>query len=286
MFETLSRSWEFTKLSFGILLDYKQLIVFPIFSTIAFLAVSASFVLPMWSLGIFDAWAADAEEATASSEAVMWLVLFVFYFINYFVMSYFNTGLIACALRVLDGKAPTIGYGLSVATKRLPQIAAWAFVAAVVGVLLRMLERYQKVGSFVAALLGTAWSALTFFVVPVLAVEGVGPIQAVKRSGGILRKHWGTALVSNFSMGLVGFLIMLPVLIVGVVLVLLAIRAGNTVGIGIAIASVVLIAFIVSSAISAADVILKAVLYNYATDRTIPASFDTTTLEAAFKPKE
>lgn len=286
MFDTLARSWEFTKLSFGILFDFKKLIFFPIISSLAFIVVSASFFVPLWSLGVVDTWVTELEEGTIAGEAVMWVLTLVFYFISYFVMSFFNTGLIACALKVLDGEAPTIGYGMSVASKRIPQIAAWALVAAVVGVLLRMLERYQKIGAWVAALLGTAWSALTFFVVPVLAVEGVGPFTAIKRSGSILRQHWGTALVSNFSVGLVGFLIMLPVLLVGAFFTYLAVSAQSVPAFFVTISILIVVVFIVSSAISAADVILKAVLYNYATDRTVPAGIDTGVLEQAFKPKD
>lgn len=283
MFETLERSWQFTKLSLGILFDYKRLVIFPIVSMLAFAVVSASFALPLWSTGFMDDVPAKVEEGTFAGEVLVWGVMFVFYFVSYFIMSFFNTGLIACALKVLAGEEPTIGYGMSVAVKRLPQIAAWALVAAVVGVLLKMLERYQKVGTWIAALLGTAWSALTFFVVPVLAVEGVGPLAAIKRSGSILRSHWGTSMVSSFSMGLVGFLLMLPVLIIGGLLVMMAVSAGNTVGFVIAVSGLILVAFIVSSITSAADIILKAVLYSYATDRTVPVGLDADDLEMAFR---
>ena len=286
MFATLSRSWEFAKLSFGILLDFKQLIFFPIISTFAFLVITASFFAPLWAFGVLDAWFRSAEQGGAAGEVMMWLTLLIFYFVAYFIMAFFNTGLIACTMKVLDGQSPTIPYGITVATRRLPQIAGWALVAAVVGVLLRMLERNQKVGALITALIGTAWSALTFFVVPVLAIEGVGPITAIKRSGGILRQHWGTALVSNFSVGLIGFLVMLPVLLLGIALIAMAVTAGNTVGVVLSVALVVLTVFIVSSAVSAADVILKAVLYNYATDKSVPAGFDPTHLEDAFRPKD
>src|SRR5690554_617008 len=100
MFDTLARSWEFTKLSFGILFDFKKLIFFPIISTLAFIVVSASFFVPLWSLGVVDTWMTELEEGTIAGEAVMWLLILVFYFISYFVMSFFNTGLIACALKV------------------------------------------------------------------------------------------------------------------------------------------------------------------------------------------
>jgi hypothetical protein len=285
MFETLGRSWEFTKMSFGIIWDFKNLIIFPMVSSAVFLVVCASFAIPFWLTGMVDQLAAGLEQGDAAGEVLYWVLLFAFYFVSYLVMTFFNTGLVACAMQALDGEVPTVGYGMSVAVRRLPQIVAWAFVGAIVGVILKMLERNRKIGSFVASLLGMAWSALTFFVVPILAVEGVGPIEAIKKSGGILRKHWGTALVSNFSLGLIGFLIMLPVLVLGGVLVVLAVGTASIVAIVLAVAFVVLVGFIVSSAITAADVVLKAVLYNFATDKSLPKNIDRRELELAFEPK-
>ena len=37
----------------------------------------------------------------------------------------------------------------------------------------------------------------------VLVVEGVGPVEAIKRSASLLRKTWGEQIVGNFSIGLV-----------------------------------------------------------------------------------
>lgn len=39
-----------------------------------------------------------------------------------------------------------------------------------------------------------AWAIVTYFVVPVLVVDGVGPIQAVKRSSAILKRTWGESV--------------------------------------------------------------------------------------------
>ena len=91
------------------------------------------------------------------------------------------------------GDAPTIGFGLRIAVKRLPQIFGWAVVSATVGLILKMIENANdKVGAIIAALLGTGWTVLTYFVVPVLAVEGVGPVKAVKQSFDTLRQTVNT----------------------------------------------------------------------------------------------
>ncbi len=42
MFATIGRSWQFAKISYGIVWDFKKLIVFPLLSTLAAAAVIAS----------------------------------------------------------------------------------------------------------------------------------------------------------------------------------------------------------------------------------------------------
>src|SRR5207237_471760 len=67
-----------------------------------------------------------------------------------------------------------------------------------------------------------AYYFCNYFVVPVLVVEKVGPIDAVKRSMSILRKTWGEALVGHFGIGFFVFLLALP----GVLLLFVAVALG------------------------------------------------------------
>ena len=52
-------------------------------------------------------------------------------------------------------------------------------------------ERGGIVGQIGAAIAGVAWALITFLVVPILVIEGVGPMEAIRRSGGLLRQTWG-----------------------------------------------------------------------------------------------
>ena len=115
-----------------------------------------------------------------------------------------NSALLGCAFLRFNGENPTVGDGFRTAFARLPQIFAWALVSATVGLLLKLVEQaHEKVGQFVASLLGTAWSIMTYFVVPVLVVEKTGPMEAVSRSVALLKKTWGEALVGRMGIGLV-----------------------------------------------------------------------------------
>lgn len=289
MFATLSRSWEFAKISYGMLWACKSLVVFPVMSGAAAMVVLASFIAPLWGTGTIEQWMAAFESeagATPAQQAAMWITLFAFYFASYFVIVFFNTALTACAMKFIAGETPRVGDGLSLATKRLPQIAGWAFVSALVGVLLRAIENAnEKAGAIVAALLGSAWTALTFFVVPVIVIEGDGPVGAFKKSAGVLKNTWGTALVGQFSLGFLGMLLSIPVVLVCGGLAFAAIASDSWAAAIPAIALGVALLALVAAVNSAADVVFKAVLYNYATGKSVPQGIDTTSLQAAFATK-
>ena len=283
--ERISRSWEYVKVSYSIIWQCKRLLVFPVLSGLAALAVFASFLAPLAGTGTIDDVRAFLDEDTAAGDVPLhvYVLVFIFYFCSYFVIVFFNTALAACALRVCDGgQRPTIGYGLSIAMRRLPQIAGWAVISATVGLLLKMLENNRKVGRFVSAILGTAWTIMTYFVVPVLAAEGLGPVEAFKRSVSTLRDTWGEALVGNFSITFVSFILALPIFVVLFLAMAWAGQAGYP-SLAIAmIAAMIALALLVAITSSAADMIFRTLLYNYATGATIPDDVDADALEAAF----
>ena len=210
--------------------------------------------------------------------------MFLFYFLNYFVVVFFNSALIACAIKRFYGGTPTIGEGLKASMSRLPQIAGWALVSASVGLVLRVIEsRSERFGAIVSSLLGMAWAALTYFVVPVLVVEKVGPITAVKRSGTILREAWGESMGAHLGIGFVVFLAMLPGigLIVGGIALVAA-----TPSLGFALIVIGVLALLVVSLISSAvSAISQAAIYLYGANGDTPQGFEAECLGAAFAPR-
>jgi hypothetical protein len=203
----------------------------------------------------------------------------------------FNSALVFCALQGFAGKEPSLRAGLATAVGRLPQILAWSFVAATVGLILNALQNFlkDKLG-FLGALLGglgeVAWAVVTYFVVPVLVVDGVGPIEAVKRSSAILRRTWGEAVGGEGGLGIISFLFLLPVvLVIGIVAAL-----GR--GLNADVATVVVLAAIIVPYVLAHTVVFAALgtifrtgTYIYATTGKAPASMDPALLQGAFRKK-
>jgi hypothetical protein len=284
MFESLSRSWDFTKLSYGLLREHKHLTLFPVFSTAAAFLVLASFILPLWQYGLFEEWSAAMDSTSEQpQDATMYVTAFLFYFCNYFVIVFFNTALCACVMEILEKGSATVSFGLKFALRRIHSIFGWALISAVIGMLLKAVERHQKGGRLIAAFLGSGWTAMTYFVVPVIVTDGVGPIEAFKRSMRTLKTTWGTAMMGNFSMGTIAFLLMLPIFALGGLLCWLAFTNNSDVLLFVAIMSTVLMVVIAIAATTAADGIFKAYLYTYATGRGLPDDVDSHAFEDAFR---
>jgi hypothetical protein len=282
MFYRLHNGWQLAKQSIGVLRLDKELLVFPLLSGLACLVVLASFALPLWNTDYLQViWDENpaGQGGRLISDPLAYVLLFAFYFANYFVIVLFNSALVACAVIRLRGGDPTVRDGLRAAAARLPQILAWALLSATVSVILRVIEsRSEKVGKIVAGLAGMAWGVATYFVVPVLVVEKVGPGQAIRRSLQILRKTWGEALAANFGIGLVVSLLTLAALVPAGVGVLMGSVTARILG----IAATVLLIILISLVSSALQGIVLGALYLYAADGRAPAAFDQNLLEEAF----
>lgn len=282
MFSRITNGWALSKQSFRVLMLDKELLLFPIMSGFSCMLVMASFALPLWNSRYASIVMDDQQ---VPQDPIAYIILFAFYFVNFFVIIFFNSALMACAIIRLKGGNPTVGDGFRAALNRLPLIAGWALLSATVGFILRMIEsRSEKIGQFVVGLLGMAWSITTYFVIPVLVVEQKSPVEAVKRSVGILRKTWGESLVANFGIGLIVFLIMIPVFLIMLAGCIIA-GSGN-VTLGGALIALGIICFLLVSLISSAtQSILIATIYLYAAEDEVPDQFDRALIEHAFVTK-
>jgi hypothetical protein len=283
MFDKLARSFSLARSSWDVLRTDKKLLIFPILSGICCLVVVASFMTPFIALLVIQ-----QKQPDEIPEWVYGVTTFAFYFCNYFVIIFFNSALTSCALARFEGREPTLGGGLAAAWVRLPQILAWALVSATVGMLLKMIENaHEQVGKFISAILGTAWSVVTFFVIPVLVVEQVGPIAAVQRSIGILKRTWGEALVGNFGIGLVMFLLAIPIVLVLLVGFFMCTAGPALLPVGVLLIILALVGFVGLAAVSSAmNNIFVAALYRYAVQGQVAAGFDAGTFRQAFEPKK
>jgi len=213
MFKRLSNSWNLVKASWAVLLADKELVIFPILSGIASLVVIVSFAVPMLLAGIFE----DLFAGAGVAQVFGYILIFLFYLAQYFVILLSNTALVGAAMIRLEGGDPTVRDGLRIAWQHVGGVFVYAIISATVGLILRWLSERGVLGRLASSFLGLAWGLATFLVIPVLVVEDVGPMDAIKRSTRMLKDTWGEQIAGNFSIGAVFTLIILFTIITGVV---------------------------------------------------------------------
>jgi hypothetical protein len=182
----------------------------------------------------------------------------------------FNVALVFAANDRIEGRTPTIKSSMAQAWGRKGVIFKWAILAAVVGTAIRTLEsRLGVVGRVVGFAGGLAWAVATFLVIPVLAFEDVGPIEAVKRSSHIFKAQFGSVVRSGLRFGLLFLgwnLAALAVIALGVVLIAKHVYLAGVPITGVGIAGLIGVAMYAS----AAGMYMRTILYRFATGKPIP----------------
>lgn len=276
MFDRVSRSWELAKASASVLRSDKELLLFPVLSGLAAMIVAATFLVPAFAMKVFDG---DAGVGS-------FVLGFLFYLCQYFVIFFFNAALVAAAMIRLEGGDPTVADGLRAARERIGPILGYAAIAATVGMLLQAMKNKENnvVMRIVGSLLGVAWTLASFLVVPVLVMQNVGPIDAIKRSVELLKRTWGENAIGNVGIGLVFGLVTALVVVVAAVLVFLAASVSGALAVTVAVFAVLALVTlgIIQSALAG---VYSAALYRYATVGEAPAGFSGTGLQTAFQPR-
>jgi len=280
-----ARSWALMKASANILRQDKELMLFPLLAGLASLIVVATFAWPVWTL--IATHQADFEGERHHASPLFMLVSFLFYVVQYGVVIFFNVALASAALIRLDGGDPTLRDGMRAATSKLPNIIGYALIAATVGMILRALqERFGLIGRIVVGMLGFGWTVATFLVVPVLAAQDVGPVDAVKRSASLLKKTWGENLIGNAGIGLAGGVLTFCLIFVSAVLFFLA-ASTQSFALMVAVGVAAVVGLIALSLFQTAmHGVYSAALYRYTEEGNPGQGFDVALIESAFRPKK
>ena len=272
--QTIRRSYAIFVESLRVLGKDKEILIFPLLSGIITILAFASMVFAGVTSGL-------VREFQSGNRVVGYVVLFVWYFISWFIVLFFNVAVVQCASIRLKGGDPTVADGFRASMQHLGRIVAWALVSATVGVILRVIaERSKIVGRIIAGLVGAAWSIATYFIVPVMIFEKRSLADSVKQSTNIIKKTWGESLVAAGGIG--AFIMLLGV--AGLVIPIVALFFSSMAAL---IALGVLVVYWIGLSIVSAALtgIFRTALYLYATEGRAPEGFTPDYVQNAFAAK-
>ena len=284
MFATFSRSWDIAKLSFRVMREDKELLLFPVFASVFSLLFILVMVFPVFVTALLP------EETRALLQLP---VLFIVYLGLSFIATFFSVCVVFTTKKRFEGGNATFSESLSFALSKVHLILAWSLVSATVGIILRLIENAAErsrndivamLGRVVSGILGLIWSVITVFVVPAMVYYDVSPFEAIKRSVAAIKKTWGESLVRHYGFGMVQALFVIAGIVATLVLAYVGAMAHPILGLFLAGLGVLyLIAVVV--VFSLANSIFNTALFVYAETGKVPGAFEQEMLANAFTPR-
>jgi hypothetical protein len=187
--------------AWNVIKSNKAMMIFPLLSFISVILVICSFAQSFTHL-------INLSKPTNYFEyAKLWLI----YFINYFIITFFNVGLTCCALRRLQNKSTTFQDGILEACKKVHLILGWSLFCTSVALILRIIEdKSSWVSKFFTNTLEIAFSLASYLMIPVMVAENINPFAALKVSAELFSKTWGNQIKGEIGIGLYFILFALP----------------------------------------------------------------------------
>jgi hypothetical protein len=260
MFGRIRQGWELTKKSWSVVRAHPTLLRLPLTGGAIAIVIAMLVAGPGLLLSVSD----DDAQAIPG-----YVLIAVGAYLASFVVIYYNVILAAAANDALTGREPDLAAARSVARSRIGAIASWALIGAVVSVLLSVLR--DKAGAFgnsLGSLGAAAWGFITFFVVPVLALEGIGPVEAIKRSATLVRSRWGEQVTGNVVIGGAASLVTFVGVLIGVLggVMLVSGSIGTEVAGGVLLGLGILIAIGGAVVAGATKGVFGVALYHFSAD--------------------
>ena len=270
----ISNTIALAKVSWRVLRKDRELLLIPIFSFLASIAVLALIWLPTLSAIDTSAMAGESEDPGAVLVVIGIITAMALSIISVF----FNGALVAGAHERLSGGDPTVRSAVGRAFSRLPGLLPWAILTGTVGLILQAArERAGWLGRFVVNMVGMAWQTATFLVVPAIVIDDHGAVSGLKASAALLKRTWGENIAAQVGFGLLGFVAIIPAVLVVVATGALG-GAALVLGILVAVPYLALVVVV----LTALNAVFQTALYLYATTGSVPTGFDDSNLQASF----
>lgn len=250
--------------AWGLLRSNTTLMWLPVLSALATVVAVMLVVVPGALLLVPTSGDTTSGAAYVAMLLVSWLALFAATVVGV----YFQVALLAAVFSYLDGRKVGVDEALGLANRRIGAILAWSALAATVGMLLRMLRERGVLGAIASIVAAIGWAVASFFVVPLIAAEGLSPTAALRRSTQLVRQTWGPSARATIRFGLVYLLALLPAF---AVLALVILSAGRPSAVELALVVLAVVYLCVAGIVlSALGVVVRGVLYRYASGKPVP----------------
>jgi hypothetical protein len=270
-----------TRKSWAVIKENRYLLTFPVIGFIASLIPLAIFWVPAAIFFVNDQYVPGVALAIIGI------------FANQMVIAIATGGLVAAADTELSGGDSSVGHGIGVSLARLIPLMLWALIQTVVSIIVGLIRGNGQGGvgdvvrNIAAAGVLAMWQLITFFVVPFIVLEKVGPITAIKESSKLFKQRWGLQIFGGVRIGgQVALVTILPAILL-VVLGVVVTVAANLWAVGVPLIVIGVLLFMVGALVlSTMRGIFSVVLFRYAKDGVVEGGFTEEELAGAIRTKQ
>ena len=281
IFDTLSRGWTLSKLSFSVVKADPELLLYTFLSAMMVFVTIAAGAYPGYEAEINEGshWAmtdpvinpeTGEEERQATNSYLAWI--FLTYMVGSIIVVFWNSAIIVSAHERLTGGDPTIMTGIKAALSRIHIIILWGIITGTVGILLRIARdaisnkkahpALKILAHIMLWMVHVAWWLYTFFIIPMIVLEKKGIREGLRDSRSLFGKVWGENVTSGLGIGLISLFGIIVSLLIGYLVFMISPIAG------IVIAAALIGILILWT--NTAEVVVVAALYEYAKTGKMP----------------
>ncbi len=276
-FQKLSTGWQLGKIAFRFVEHHKKTLLFTFVSGIFYTLTGISFLALILGNNILRL--AFSSHATSYFS---WFLCFMFFFISISMSVFMQVALSFYTAQLLEERPASIRASLNRSLERLDVILGWGLFDATVGTVISALRSKKRslaasiLSFFLGAAITLSWKIISFFVIPLIALQQDGLIDTIKLSTDTMKKTWGQSLGAHFNVSLIGtlFIIFWYALFFGTLFAILNYTqphplSGRTVlfsGI-LGITAFIIPIFIVMLVTSTIMTILKTALFHYSQNK-------------------
>lgn len=205
-FDRVKRGAMMGLIAYQYIMDHKKVLLYTIISTclVAFTcAVGVS---------AFAGFALIQHHAPHHNGAVgMLLLLISVSLATLFINAYLHVALSYYVANQFENKEVGFFESLWRALHRIFTIIAWVLLTWTVGVLLSRSDNQRGIGAIIMNVISSAlslgWKVLTFFVIPIIALQDLGIIKTIEQSGRTMEKTFGQNVGATFALGAANFVL-------------------------------------------------------------------------------
>ena len=266
----IGRGWRLTKVAWTMIREDRTMLA------LAFIGIASATLFT----GLIFLFGGYFSHSPGENDGRMGLIALIALYPSVLVSVFFNVALASAASAAFDGERMEIGEAIRLAWGKRARIAAWSLITALVGAIIsEIASRLPGGAKLVGWLAGAAWGLATIFVIPILAMDSIGALDAAKRSAGLVRQRWGEGLTGNIAIGAWAVVVAVPA---GMMLGVGGAMVGRQPGAGFALVALGLIALVtITTVVAATRQVFAVALYRYAIDAPI-GGFSPADLENPF----